>query len=335
MNKLYVVILAIILGTYACAPAARQSSSIQPVTADPIPEGKERSPSPGSAENLELVLADQEPQSLVTLPVSERGEIMLSAGYYEASFQSYCLQPGTPDPSPRDAYHQAPLAGPKADIVETALRNSIDKPWLDQKHIQLLLWSVVSGSNFDRLAPSVKQTARQLLTPKQIFELKGGWMGVARTVVQYLPDGTGAGTYQQIRNMFELGQQSYEVYERVAVLRQPSVIRHPEYKRDQWYRHADGYYVRYFPQDYKLVKVQVFVPKELLDEKGMLNGSYLLFDPVRQMAVPANSNAQRLGIGAPITDILRTVIRIHQQKDVEKRKKTTPKPEPPKPVVMK
>ena len=327
--------MAVVLVTSACAPAARQNSSVRRVSLDPAHERRGLSSASGFTEPSERVPADQKPLSLMTLPVSERGEIVLSEGYYEASFQSYCLQPGTPDPGPWDAYLQAPLAGPRSEILETALRNSIDKPWLDQKQIQLLLWSVVSGSNFERLAPSVKHAARQLLTPKQIFELKGGWMGVARTVVQYLPDGSGAGAYQQIRNMFELGQQSYEVYERLAVLRQPSVIRNPDYKRDQWYRHADGYYVRYFPQGYQQVLVQVYVPAGLLDDRGMMNGTYLLFDPVLQMAVPANSNAQRLGIGAPVTDILRTVIRIHQQIETGKRKKKSPNPEPPKPVVMK
>jgi hypothetical protein len=335
MNKVYMVIMAIVLATSACVSAARQNRGTQPVSSVSIPRAREIAPSPGTSETLDLVLADQKPQSLMNLPVSERGEIILSAGFYEAAFQSYCLQPGTPDPSSRDAYLQAPLAGPRADILETALRNSIQKPWLDQKNIQLLLWCVVSGSNFDQLAPSVKNTARQLLTPKQIFALKGGWMSVARNVVQYLPDGSGAGSYRQIQNLFELGQQSYEAYERIAVLREPSVIRHPEYKRDQWYRHADGYFVRYFPQDYKMVHVQVFVPGDLLDDTGMVNGNYLLFDPVRQMAVPANSNAQRLGIGAPVTDILRTVIQIHRQKEADKRQQKTPKPEPPKPVVMK
>jgi hypothetical protein len=250
--------------------------------------------------------------NLLNLPVSQLGEIILADGLYQADFKSYCLQPGTPDPTNRDAYVYSNLAGPRREILETALRNSIDKPYLDQKNIQLLLWSVVSGSNFDRLHPEVKRTARVLLTPKQIFQLKGGVMGVVSTVSSVLPDNDFSNGLNQMRNLFELGSQSYEVYERMAVLRTPSVIHRANYPRDQWHKHPDGYYLRYFPTGYQMVHVEVFVPVGLLDSTGRKDGRYLLFDPVRTMAIPANSNAQRLGIGAPVVEVIRKVIEIQR-----------------------
>ena len=54
----------------------------------------------------------------------------------------------------------------------------------------------------------------------------------------------------------------------------------------------------------------------------MKNGSYLSFDPVTMMAIPANSNAQRLGIGAPVIDIVRKVIQIERQLPRPTPKKT-------------
>jgi hypothetical protein len=39
--------------------------------------------------------ANQQPLALLDLPQSQDGEIILSEGYYEADFKSYCLQPGT------------------------------------------------------------------------------------------------------------------------------------------------------------------------------------------------------------------------------------------------
>jgi hypothetical protein len=65
----------------------------------------------------------------------------------------------------------------------------------------------------------------------------------------------------------------------------------------------------------------------------MKDGNYLLFDPVTMMAIPANSNAQRLGIGAPVIDIIRRVIQIESQPHVIQKKPETqqpPKPAPPK-----
>jgi hypothetical protein len=319
----------------ACGPSSRNSTAPQ---TDPVAQTAEIDPviETGSTHaglpDTASLSADAKPVSLLDLPVSDRGEIILSTGFYEAEFKSYCLQPGTPDPSARDAYLQAPLAGPRRAILETALRNSLQKPYLEQKNVQLLLWSIVSGSDFDRLAPDVKYTARQVLTSRQIFELKGGVMGVVKTVATVLPE-TGIGnSYNQMRNLFELGSSSYEAYERLAVLRQPSVVRYPDYKKEQWYKQEGGYYLRYFPKGYQLVKVQVYVPEGLVDSTGKRNGEYLLFDPVATMAIPANSNAQRLGIGAPVADVIRKVIEIQRETD-SRRKPTRPAPVPdPKPV---
>lgn len=298
----------------ACSPTSQ--TALQPVVA--------RADTSTNAHQFEF-LAAQKPQSLLDLPESQDGDIILSNGYYEADFKSYCLQPGTPDPSSRDAYMMGPLNGNRRDIVETILRNSLNKPQLEQKNIQLLLWSVVSRSNFNRLSFPVQTTAAQLLTPKQIFALRGGVMGVVKSVAEVLPD---SGPFQEMNQLFNLGTSSYEVYERVAILREPSVIRRPDFKRDQWYKQDGGYYVRYFPTSYQQVKIQVYVPEGAVDSTGKKSGSYLLFDPVKMMAIPANSNAQRLGIGAPIADIIRQVIEI--QKDVRKDKKPAPRPKNPK-----
>jgi len=275
---------------------------------------------PASPENInkiaridpDTLLQNIKPLSLLDLPQSQHGEIILSEGFYEADFKSYCLQPGTPDPSARDAYLQAPLGGYRKDIVETVLRNSLDRPDLEQRNIQLLLWSVVSGSDYNRLSSSVKATSRQLLTSKQLFALQGGVMGMVKTFAAAFPETGINSPINDMRRLFELGTSSYEAYERIAVLREPSIISHADYKRDQWYQQKDGYYVRYFPGSYQRVKVQVYVPSGSLDTAGKIAGNYLLFDPVTRMAIPANSNAQRLGIGAPVIEVIRKIIQIQK-----------------------
>jgi hypothetical protein len=101
-----------------------------------------------------------------------------------------------------------------------------------------------------------------------------------------------------MRRLFDLGTSSYEAYEQIAVLSQPSVRHTANYNKEQWYKQEGGYYLRYFPNGYQHTKVQIYVPAGTLDTTGKIAGNYLLFDPVMTMAVPANSNAQRLGIGA-------------------------------------
>src|SRR5689334_22520468 len=44
------------------------------------------------------------PAPLTDLPRNQDGAFVLSPGFYETEFKTYCLQPGTPGPSTNDAY---------------------------------------------------------------------------------------------------------------------------------------------------------------------------------------------------------------------------------------
>jgi hypothetical protein len=232
-----------------------------------------------------VMASDKNPASLMNLPQTQDGGFVLSPGFYEAEFKTYCLQPGTPDPSQGDAYLQSPLTGYRKEIVQTVLLNSRNIPEMNQKNIQLLLWSVVSGSDFNKLSYSVKEDARQLLTPKQIFELQGGIVGLIKTV-SYQSGLLNANS--DIKKLFKIGTSSYENFERLAVLREPSKITKKGIKYDTWYKQKDNYYIRYFPLSYQKVRIQVFVPDSLLDAEGKVGGEYLVFDPTGQQAMPVS-----------------------------------------------
>lgn len=260
---------------------------------------------------------DNKPIPLTDLPRTEDGGFVLAPGYYETEFKTYCLQPGTPDPSPLDAYLQAPLSGYRKDIVETVLYNSRSKPGIEQRNVQLLLWSIVSKSDYNKLSSAVKADAEQLLTPNQIFELKGGVMGIVKTVSDNLPRVTNE--HNDIRRLFEIGSSSYEAFEKMAVLREASQIKRVDFKNDQWYKQKQNYYVRYFPVSYQKIRIQVYVPDGGIDSTGKVSGEYLVFDPTGLQAIPANSNAQRLGIGGTVLDIVRTVIKINKENNPPKK----------------
>jgi hypothetical protein len=325
MSKYLLSCLVLITAITACVSSSKNSTSNTIPTKAPVED------------RIDTALAGLQPLSILDLPQSQDGEIILAEGFYEGDFRSYCLQPGTPDPSDRDAYTQVPLSGYRKDIVETILRNSLERQDLSQRNIQLLLWSVVSGSDYNKLSPSVKSTSRQLLSSKQIFALQGGVVGVMKTIAASLPETGLSPTLNSMKDLFELGNSSYEAYEQIAVLRQPSVIRNPDYKKDQWYKQDGGYYVRYFPNGYQQTKIQVYVPMGTLDHDGKRSGNYVLFDPVKMMAAPANSNAQRLGIGAPVAKVIRKVIEINKTYPVPKKQVPAPKPDPapnPKGIVL-
>lgn len=265
------------------------------------------------------------PVALTELPRTTDGAFVLAPGFYEADFKTYCLQPGTPGPSSNDAYFQASLQGPRKEIIEDILLNSRKQSQLDQKNIQLLLWSVVSRSQFQKLSPDVQSAAWQLLTPKQIFELNGGVLGAARTVARVLPS---SGFQSSLQQLLDVGSSSYEAYERLAVLTTPSQISKPHMKRDQWYKQEEGYFVRYLPNNYQQTKIQVYVPEGVADSVAQNADDYVVFDPTSMMISPANSNAQRLGVGAPVRDVVVKVIDVIKTRKESQRKE--PKKSPPK-----
>jgi len=268
----------------------------------------------GSAQPV--IASDKKPQSLMDLPQTQYGGFVLAPGFYEAEFKTYCLQPGTPDPSQADAYLQGPVTGYRKDIIESVLLNSREKPELDQKNIQLLLWSVVSGSNFNNLSYAVQSDAMKLLTPKQVFTLKGGVAGYIKTVSN---TSTVFTANKGIQRLFESGIHSYETFERLAVLRESSKTTRKDVKYDQWYRQKENYYIRYFPASYKKVRIQVYVPDSLMDAESRVNGEYVVFDPTGQQAIPAYTNAQRLGIGAPVLDMVRVIIQVNKGSNPPKK----------------
>jgi hypothetical protein len=255
------------------------------------------------------ITAGLQPASLMDLPQTRDGGFVLGNGFYEAEFKTYCLQPGTPGPSQGDAYLQGDISGNRKEIVESVLLRSREQPDIAQRNIQLLLWSVVSGSDFNKLSPAVQSDARRLLTPKQVFKLKGGVVGAIRTISY----NTGLlNANSDIKRLFETGVSSYEAYERLAVLTEPSQVRQKNIQPDQWYKQPENYYVRYFPISYQKVKIQVYVPNGLIDSVGKSNGEYLVFDPTGKQAIPAFTNAQRLGIGNTVLETVRKIIEINK-----------------------
>jgi hypothetical protein len=165
----------------------------------------------------------------------------------------------------------------------------------------------------------------KLLKPKQIFQLKGGVVGMIKNV-SYTTGLLNANN--NIRRLFETSVDSYEAYEKIAVRREQSQVIRKGVKYDQWYKQSENYYVRYFPESYKKVKIQVYVPGGLLDANNKLNNEYVVFDPTGQQAIPALTNAQRLGIGSTVADIVRAVIKINKRTALPKKipgKNQTPK----------
>ena len=100
--------LCLVLLLSACASSSRNGK--QTVSNNIIDTDNSVQPS---------IASDRKPQSLMDLPQTQDGGFVLAPGFYEAEFKTYCLQPGTPDPSQGDAYLQGPVTGYRKDIIES------------------------------------------------------------------------------------------------------------------------------------------------------------------------------------------------------------------------
>lgn len=236
--------------------------------------------------------------NLLALSRAETGGFVLTAGYHRMTAQSYCLHAGTHGPGGGDGYLYAPLKGSARDAVTAILQNSVAKPEIEQRNIQLLLWAIVSRSKFEDLNSELKLVASQLLTPKQIASLNrnalsvltssefqrltGGLPGPVRTVME---------AESRMRGMFAGPALAYRDMESVAML--TGAVPRGEGSIDtpatRWSRHPDGYWVRYTPSGYSRCAVEIWV-------EPASNAVGKTYDPAEHVAVPGNTARQRIAL---------------------------------------
>jgi hypothetical protein len=230
---------------------------------------------------------------LYKMKAAENGGFVLCPGYYEMLNMSYCLKAGTHGPSSGDGYMFAPVKGKMDDIVLAILESHATKhPEVHQHDVQVLLWAIIARAKFKNLSGRLKVVTAVLLTADQIVKLNGGYVetlggeALNRGLVD-LPPAVQAvmEAENNIRRLVETGIDSYEEFEKYAILAGLAPNDHAEVQRGMWSLHPDGFYIRYLPQGYSRTKVQIYVP----ETKGQV-----IYNAVGTIACPANTGAQRL-----------------------------------------
>lgn len=233
---------------------------------------------------------------LFSLDRGPKKGFILREGAFAGTVQSYCLKAGTHGPGGGEAYLYAPPLGPYEKAVMAIAENSVDKPDIPQRKIQLLLWAIIARTKFSDLSRDLQATAAQLLSSKQITDLNGG-------ALQFITDEAfSRGLLKEpplvrqvleaenkLRQTFANPAAGFEEFEAIAVL--TGQIGLGEGSIDspsgRWSNHPDGFMVRYIPSGYSMTRVEVFVPA----------GSKAIgkeFNPATHIAVPTNTNRQRL-----------------------------------------
>ncbi|MGH7588773.1 MAG: hypothetical protein ACRELU_09290 [Gemmatimonadota bacterium] len=210
------------------------------------------------------------------LPRTSSGAFRLRPGRYALEAQSYCMHAGTHGPGGGDGYLYAPLAGPKAPIVRSILRNSVAHPEIQQRNIQVLIWAIIARTEFDEMPGEVQRTARTLLTEDELDELDDGALGmvpesVMREAMGQLPP-VARQVFQaeaRLRSMLSGGSASFAELERVAVLTgaaTPTADSRPV-PEGRWSYHPDGFFVRYAPHGYSRTRIEIVVPRPVTMER--------------------------------------------------------------------
>lgn len=222
-------------------------------------------------------------RSLSSLPKNAEGGYTLSTGFYETTNLSYCLKAGTNGPSKGDSYGNAPILGKMDDIVftiltasqdlwrsnatGTALTNKLSGMVVSQKDVQLLLWAIIAKADFEDMQSKTKAVALALLSPDQIVKLNGG---AVKSAVNFASDKGWMDkpewmrkieeAEQSLRQLYKSSTSTYEDFERLAVLAGISPEPQPV-AFGTWFKHDDGYFIRYEPQGYPRTHIKIYVPE--------------------------------------------------------------------------
>jgi hypothetical protein len=210
----------------------------------------------------------RKPGDMKRLARTADGNYLLQPGLWEGTFDSFCLRTATWAPGAGDGYLWAPLKGARAGAIGTILRNTAAQPQIPRGDIQMLLWAILSRTRVSEMPPKLQAAARALLPASEINAINVSGLqvldaadrtnlfrGVTAPVRQALE------IESDLRYQFSRANANYEEIERIAVLSgAPPPANRNAIKRGQWSRHPGGYYVRYFPDSFANMRMQVLVP---------------------------------------------------------------------------
>jgi hypothetical protein len=226
----------------------------------------------------------RQPGDMKRLPRTSNGSFILQPGLWEGTFESYCLRPATWAPGAGDGYLWARLKGARATAIGTILRGSAAHPNVPRGDIQMLLWAILSRTRVDDMPATLQAAARVLLPASEIRSVNASGFQVldAASRVQLFRDVSGPlrqvlDIESDLRYQFSKGNANYEQIEKIAVLAgAPPAQNKNAITRGQWSRHPGGYYIRYYPDSFAEMRMQVLVPARVRVVRDQLNRIVLM-----------------------------------------------------------
>lgn len=242
----------------------------------------------------DVLPASMEPKAFLPLTSLDRaddGSYILKTGVYEAYVEGYSLD--ADHHAGAGGYYPAPFAGSRAKAIETVLKQAELHPGIHQPDIQSLLTGLVAGTDLAAMPLPAQQAAAALLPPDVVAQLKGApkakavknaVIGILSKRLQQIPGMQGQPAVQNSQN-----------YKDVPSLLSASAVPDaqtatPAIERGAWTKMPGGFYLRYLPDGFAKVRVQLMVPASVAD------GARVTFDPTQCIAVSGGPTSQRVGI---------------------------------------
>lgn len=196
----------------------------------------------------------------------------LTPGYYRYSVQSYCLKAGTHAPTKGSGHLVAPIKGKRGDLVTNIITRSVDHPEIEQRDIQLLLWSIIYGAKFTDLEPGLQLRVKPLLTTEEIADLS---IGIKDVPIDLLPGELKetAKFYKELRGKLTNPASNYEDIERMAVIPgdPPSDLFKKQVDPGNWAFVGGGFFMRIMPDGYRHSILEVYRPGNVNVTRDGLN----------------------------------------------------------------
>jgi hypothetical protein len=245
-------------------------------------------------------------EPLSKLPRRDDGAFLLRVGIFDIYVQSYSLDPGERNWQRGAAFYPAPIKGRRAKVIADVLKHAELHPDVPQDAVQQLLWTIVQGTDFEKMPAPLQQTAARILPKESLSSLQGATAANAITnrllgivnnrlskdkqIQKDVSDATG-----KLKQL----DQEYGVTDTVNAVKEASASQTVAtagdvVPRGTWAQMPGGFYVRYLPEGSAHVHVQVIVPQAAMD--GADPKTPLAFDPTQVLAVYTQTPPQRLGI---------------------------------------
>ena len=231
----------------------------------------------GQQRYLDRLDIKRQPGDLKRLPRTSNG-FLLQPGLWEGTFESYCLRPATWAPGAGDGYLWGRLKGSSANAVSSILRNAHAHPNIPRGDIQMLLWAILSRTSVNDMPPKLQAAARALLTAGEINAVNVNGLQVIDVADRTNLFRSVTGPIRQalevesdLRYEFSKGNANYEEIEKIAVLAGAPQQKRNAINRGQWSRHPGGYFIRYYPDSFSNMRMQVLVPARVTIVRDHLN----------------------------------------------------------------